>query len=75
MPNNQINTHNSVLRCAFCVHWYDPSYLHIRPCPYDHFMKMWEFDKGVKSYCSTTRRQMYSDSISCHHFEKKELKF
>lgn len=72
MNTQRINTVNKVLCCAFCVHWFDPTQSHIRPTG-DPFMKIWEYDKDVKSMCDVQRKQFFSQCC-CNKFEKRGLK-
>ena len=67
----EINTANQMLCCAFCKHWYDPTFAHVRPTN-DKSLKWWEYDMDVKSLCDYKRKQIPSQVI-CGHFEKKEL--
>jgi hypothetical protein len=66
-----VNIKKPMLVCAFCTHWYDPGNQHIRPV--GPSPELWEFDKGVKSYCERDRKDRNSEFI-CIHFEKKTAK-
>ena len=68
----RINTANKVLCCAFCKHWYDPVFAHVRPTE-DKTLKWWEYDKDVKSICEIQHKQIFSQSV-CVKFEKRDLK-
>ncbi len=69
----KINTGNRLLVCAFCEHWYDPTFSHIRPCRQDKLMMWWEYDYGVKSICKLRRKDTLSNSV-CTNFERKNFK-
>lgn len=58
--------------CALCKHWYDPAHNHIRPSG-DPFMKLWEYDRDVKSMCEIKHKEMYSQCMGCSKYEIRNL--
>lgn len=72
MGKGRVNVANKVLCCAFCKHWYDPTFSHIHPTG-DALMKIWEYDKDAKSMCEISHKEHFSYCV-CNRFEKKDLK-
>jgi len=52
-------------RCAFCVHWYDPTNSAI--CPVNPVLGLWEVEREKCSHCAilNVRRAAW---MSCHQF-------
>jgi hypothetical protein len=55
-------------RCAFCIHWYDPSNSKIKPK--SARINLWTFDEKDSSYCEIKRHDMRS-AQSCSGYECK----
>lgn len=66
----KINVRNTLLKCAFCKHWYDPTNSHIRPVKGDAFMNWWEYDVDVDSMCDILHKQVPSQGC-CTKIERK----
>lgn len=63
-----INTKNKSLTFVFCVHWYDPSNIHIKSV--NPFLGLWDYEVGVKSYCDLIHKEICSER-KCGRFASK----
>lgn len=69
----RINTKLNMLVCAFCKHWYDPTFSHIRPLKIGIKMDWWEYDYDAKSLCKVWRKDKPAHNC-CSKFERKDFK-
>ncbi len=59
---------NSIRKCAFCKHWYDPTNQAIRPK--NPRIGFWEYNPRLKNQCLS--RGMETESFyGCNRFECK----
>lgn len=64
----RIGTSN-MKRCAFCIHWYDPTNSVISPK--SGFKDMWEYETGIKKPCLEYNNQERPSSNVCSKFKCK----
>lgn len=55
-------------KCAFCIHWYDPTNSYIRPK--NPLVNQWEFDFNAKCQC-IKRGTVTKSTAFCPHYECK----